>query len=218
LIPREASPEDICARFDVSRESLAALQAYATLLLKWQARINLIGPATAGDFWHRHIADGLQLLPILDREPGPKTIVDLGSGGGVPGLVVAIARPEWNVHLVESNNKKAAFLLEASRVAGRKIAIHGGRIEALDVQALGHVDWVTARALAPLPQLLELAFPLLKTGRALFHKGQDVDVELTAATKCWNIEYKRYPSLIDSQSSILEIMEVRRRHGIEPEA
>jgi 16S rRNA (guanine527-N7)-methyltransferase len=218
LIPRDASPEAICARFDVSRESLAALEAYAALLLKWQARINLIGPATAGDFWHRHIADGLQLLPTLDREPGPKTIVDLGSGGGVPGLVVAIARPDWNVHLVESNNKKAAFLLEASRVAGCKISIHGGRIEALDVKAMGLVDWVTARALAPLPQLLELAFPLLKTGRGLFHKGQDVDVELTAATKCWSMELQRYPSLIDVQSSILEISEVRRRDGNEPEA
>ncbi len=218
MIPRDASPEVICAHFDVSRESLVALQAYAALLLKWQARINLIGPATVGEFWHRHIADGLQLLPIIEREPGPKTIVDLGSGGGVPGLVIALARPQWNVHLVESNNKKAAFLLEAARVAGRKITIHGARIEALQLDELGRVDWVTARALAPLPQLLELAFPLLKTGRGLFHKGQDVDVELTAATKCWNIQVQRYPSLIDDQSSILEIMEVRRRDGTEPEA
>ena len=218
MIPRNASSEAICTRFDVSRESLAALEAYAAVLLKWQARINLIGPATAGDLWHRHIADGLQLLPILDRESGPKTIVDLGSGGGIPGLVVAIARPQWNVHLVESNNKKAAFLLEAARVAGRKITIHGGRIEGLDVKVLGRVDWVTARALAPLPQLLELAFPLLKTGRGLFHKGQDVDVELTAATKCWSMQLKRHPSLIDVQSSILEISEVRRCDGTEPEA
>lgn len=218
MIPRAATAEDICALFDVSRESCEALKAYAAVLLKWQQRINLIGPATAADFWHRHIADGLQLLPVLDRTPGPKTIVDLGSGGGVPGLVLAIARPEWKVHLVESNNKKAAFLLEAARLAGAKVAIHGGRIEALAPEKMGRIDWVTARALAPLPGLLDLAFPLLKTGRALFHKGQDVDVELTAATKCWNMEFQRYPSLIDAQSSLLEIIQVRPCHGSSPQA
>lgn len=218
MIPRTASPEDICERFHVSRESCEALKSYAAVLLKWQARINLIGPATAADFWHRHIADGLQLLPILDATPGPKTIVDLGSGGGVPGLVAAIARPEWKVHLVESNNKKAAFLLEAARLAGRKVSIHGGRIEALNPESIGQIDWVTARALAPLPELLDLAFPLLKTGRGLFHKGQDVDVELTAATKCWSMDLQRHASLIDAQSSLLEIIQVRRRDGIEPEA
>ncbi|MDP4823871.1 MAG: 16S rRNA (guanine(527)-N(7))-methyltransferase RsmG [Aestuariivirgaceae bacterium] len=218
MIERHASPEEICAQFRVSRESCEALKAYAAVLLKWQARINLIGPATAGDFWHRHIADGLQLLPFLDGKSAPQTIVDLGSGGGVPGLVLAIARPDWKIHLVESNNKKAAFLLEASRLAGVKVEIHGGRIEKLEPQSLGLIDWVTARALAPLPALMELAFPLLKTARGLFHKGQDVDVELTATTKCWNMEFQRHASLIDAQSSILEIIEVRRRDEFEPEA
>jgi len=218
VIPRDASPEEICTRFDVSRESLEGLKIYAAVLLKWQAKINLIGPATADDIWHRHIADGLQLLPILEQQAGVQNVVDLGSGGGVPGLVVAIARPNWKLHLVESNKKKAAFLLEAARQAGVKPQIHGGRIEAVDPSSLGPIDWVTARALAPLPQLLELAFPLLKTARGLFHKGQDVDAELTLATKCWNIEYQRHPSLIDDQSSLLEIVQVRRRNGSNPHA
>jgi 16S rRNA (guanine527-N7)-methyltransferase len=210
------SPEAIAAHFNVSRESLAGLQAYADLLLKWQAQINLIGPATVASLWWRHIADGLQLLAVMDATgPRQAVVVDLGSGGGVPGLVLAIARPQFKVHLVESNNKKAAFLREAARVSGISAQIHCVRIEQFTAGIAHSPDWVTARALAPMPKLLELAFPLLKTGRGLFHKGQDVDVELTQATKYWNMEHRKHESQIDSVSSLVEISQLRRRDGID---
>lgn len=215
MIPRTARPEEIAAQFGVSRESLVGLEAYAATLLKWNQRINLIGPATITDLWHRHIADGLQLLPIMGKIPGSQTIVDLGSGGGVPGLVLAIARPEFKVHLVESNNKKAAFLREAARLAGASVQVHAVRIETFTKAWTGELNWVTARALAPLNELLELASPLLAKAPALFHKGQDVDAELTAATKCWKMEYKKHASLVDRQSVVLEISKAGPRNGNE---
>lgn len=212
-----ADIEAAATRFHVSRESMAGLAAYVSALIKWQAHINLIGPATASDVWRRHVLDGLQLLAFMPGPETPRTVVDLGSGGGVPGLVLAIARPGWKVHLVESNNKKAAFLREAARLSGAKPGIHAERIEAVAQKGLGPVDYVTARALAPLPELLELAFPLLKNTHGVFHKGQDVDIELTAATKCWIIESRKHMSLVDPKSTVLEILAVRRRDGIDSE-
>lgn len=207
------SAEEICAQFGVSRESFASLEIYAATLLKWQERINLIGPATKGDIWRRHIADGLQLLPLMGPPERVQTIVDLGSGGGVPGLVLAIARPSFRVHLVESNNKKAAFLREAARLAGVPVEVHAQRIEAFTASWNGRADWVTARALAPLNELLKLAHPLLKNARALFHKGQDVDAELTAATKCWKIDYLKHVSPVDPRSVVLEIVKASPSDG-----
>jgi 16S rRNA (guanine527-N7)-methyltransferase len=199
----------ILDRFDVSRESRPRLELYVDLLLTWQKRINLIGPATAGVVWERHILDSLQLLPLLPK--GTRTIAELGSGAGIPGLVVAIAA-DLDVHLYESNGKKAAFLREAARRTGTRAHVHMVRLETLRTeQALPTVDCVLARALAPLPLLLDYAEPFLARGAVgLFHKGQDIDAELTEATKYWKLKVTKHMSLCDSRGVILEVHEAIR--------
>jgi 16S rRNA (guanine527-N7)-methyltransferase len=199
----------ILDRFDVSRESRPRLELYVDLLLTWQKRINLIGPATAGVVWERHILDSLQLLPLLPK--GTRTIAELGSGAGIPGLVVAIAA-DLDVHLYESNGKKAAFLREAARRTGTRAHVHMVRLETLRTeQALPTVDCVLARALAPLPLLLDYAEPFLARGAVgLFHKGQDIDAELTEATKYWKLNVTKHMSLCDSRGVILEVHEAIR--------
>jgi 16S rRNA (guanine527-N7)-methyltransferase len=205
-----ASRADQLARFDVSRESAARLEAFVDLLVKWQQRINLIGPATLDDIWRRHIADALQLLPLI--RPDVTRILDLGSGGGIPGLVIAIAleRRPLTVHLVESTGKKAAFLRQAVQLTSAPVLVHNCRIEDLARSGQpGNVHLVTARALAPLPKLLDLAAPWLEAGAyGLFHKGRDVDSELTESAKSWRLTFARHPSVIDPGGCILEVKEI----------
>jgi 16S rRNA (guanine527-N7)-methyltransferase len=200
--------EDVFSRFDVSRESQARLKLYVDLLRKWQARINLIGSETIPFLWERHVADSLQLGSYIGK--GDKTVIDLGSGAGLPGLVLALAYPEYRVTLIESNGKKAAFLREVARRSEIKVQIIQDRAEHVDSRPFRSADPViTSRAVAPLHRLLSLAAPFLETGRALFHKGEDVGAELTEAMKSWRIEYIRHPSMIDSRGVILEILKVR---------
>ena len=193
----------------VSRETLARLDRFAATLLAWQRRLNLIARSTKPKLWTRHMADSLQLLALA---PEAKTWVDLGTGGGFPGLVVACAladRPGTQVHLVESNAKKAAFLREAARAAAAPAQIHAVRIEDFVENFGAPVDVVSARALAPLVELLASAYPLLRTGAVgLFPKGQDVGAELTEAAKCWSIQASLAPSLTDPKGQIVRVTSV----------
>ncbi len=205
--PASVNPDDRAAALkliQVSHETVVALDAFVELLLKWQKAVQLIAPSSIPNIWTRHIADSLQLLDHLPKET--KTIADLGSGGGFPGLILAIGLRDQSgatIHLVESDSRKAAFLQEAIRVLKLPAKVHALRIESATKQ-IGAVDVVTARALAPLPRLLELAEPLLKSGaKAIFLKGQDVDRELTEAAKSWNIRAKSVTSKTDPQGKIL---------------
>jgi 16S rRNA (guanine527-N7)-methyltransferase len=201
------APQDFVSRESVSRESMQKLELYVDLLLTWQARINLISPTTIPQIWERHVADSLQLLAHIP--PETRTIADLGSGAGLPGLVLACCGG-WTVHLYEANHKKSAFLNEALRVTGSKGVVHSIRLEELPTERNRPVvDIVTARALAPLPLLLDYAEPFFKTGaRGLFHKGRDVDLELTQAQKYWRIDFKKHASPIDSDSFLLDVKEI----------
>ena len=203
------SKDQVLKRFNVSRESATQLEAYASVLLTWQARINLIGSSTLDDIWTRHIADALQLLPLLPQDT--KVLADLGSGAGIPGLILAIARP-LDAHLFESNLKKGAFLREAARQTGARAQVHSLRIEtAGPLAARLKAEAVTARALAPLPKLLDYAAPFLENGATgYFHKGQDVDAELTDATKSWKMQVEKHPSMTDSRGVILVVKEAHR--------
>lgn len=203
----ELEKEAILDRFDVSRESRGKVETYVKLLLAWQQRINLIGPATVDAVWSRHVCDALQLLPLLP--PGTRTIAELGSGAGIPGLILAMVAG-LDAHLYESNGKKAAFLREAARQTQTRATIHNVRLESL-TDDLPHVQCVVARALAPLPLLLDYASPFLAQGAVgLFHKGQDVEVELTEATKYWRMNVLKHASQCDSRGVILEIREASR--------
>lgn len=183
-----ANRAEALALTPVSRETLARLDRLVTLLLDWQQWMNLIARSTEPIVWTRHVADLLQLLALA---PGAKVWADLGSGAGFPGLVIACAQvdtPGTQVHMVESNGKKASFLREAISVTSAPAIVHAERIEEFVKHAPDHIDVVTARALAPMADLLSAAYPLLKKGAlGLFPKGQDVDAELTQAAKCWNI-------------------------------
>jgi len=182
--------------------------------LQWQAKTNLVAPSTLPHLWTRHIADSLQLLTLA---PSAKVWVDLGSGGGFPGVVLACALADTSgavVHLVERNARKAAFLREALRVAGARGVVHGKRIEDIVDSPAGPIDCVTARALAPLHELVGFAEPLVRRGaKAFFLKGQDVGAELTEATKYWNIEPILHSSLTGGQGWIVELDSIARRNS-----
>ena len=196
----------------VSRETECRLDRYLDLLRQWQAKTNLVAPSTLPHLWTRHVADSLQLLTLA---PNARIWFDLGSGGGFPGVVLACAlveRPGAMVHLVERNSKKAAFLREALRITSAPGIVHATEIEDIVDSIQGPIDCVTARALAPLHQLIAFAEPLVRKGaKALFQKGQDVEAELTEATKYWNIKPLLHSSLTGGQGWIVELDQIERR-------
>jgi 16S rRNA (guanine527-N7)-methyltransferase len=198
----------------VSRETAALLDAFVTLLMRYPG--NLVARSTLEYVWSRHIADSLQLLALA---PTAQRWIDLGSGGGFPGLVLACAlagregaQKEAKVHLVESVAKKANFLREAAGHLGVPAKVHHVRIEDFVKKFREPADVVTARALAPLDKLLALAEPLLKKPtQGLFLKGQDIDAELTEASKCWTIDATLVPSKTSPDSRIVVVHGIQRR-------
>ncbi|PKU21777.1 16S rRNA (guanine(527)-N(7))-methyltransferase RsmG [Telmatospirillum siberiense] len=194
---------DFARRIPVTPDVLDRLQRYADLLVKWQARINLVGPSTIPALWERHMLDSAQLTAHLPSGP----VLDLGSGAGFPGLVLAIMRG-GPVHLVESDVRKCAFLREAARLTEADAVVHNVRIETL---APFPVAAITARALAPLAKLLEMAENFLHPAvHCLFLKGRGGEEELTDARKDWMMTLERIPSLADSSGQILHLREVHR--------
>jgi len=197
----------------VSRETEERLEIYAALLRMWQARINLVAPSTLPELWSRHIADSAQLLPLA---PQARVWADLGSGAGLPGLVIAVLladRQGAHVHLIESNGKKAAFLRTAIRETDAPATVHDGRIERV-LALLGPVDAVTARALAPLPDLLGLSATALEKGAVgIFPKGREVNEELTLARRSWTIDAALVPSRTDPEARILIVRSARPGEG-----
>jgi 16S rRNA (guanine527-N7)-methyltransferase len=199
----------------VSRETSERLDTFVELLLSWQRTTNLIAASTIPHLWTRHIADSLQLL---DLAPDARIWVDLGSGAGFPGLIIAIAlagKPKTVVHLIDSNKKKAAFLREAQRVTGAPAEVHTQRIEDFANSFAAPLDAVTARAVAPLKLLLKQSFPLLgKSGAmGLFPKGQNAELELgeaRAAMTSWKMNATLVPSRTDAAGRIVVIRDVER--------
>jgi 16S rRNA (guanine527-N7)-methyltransferase len=196
----------------VSRETAAKLDGFVEYLLQVAPHLNLIARSTLPHVWTRHIADSLQLLPLA---PEANCWIDLGSGAGFPGIVIACAladRPGVTVHLVESTGKKAAFLREVVNLLHLPAVIHAVRIEDFGKNFAMRPDVVTARALAPLEELLKLAQPLLKFGaQGLFPKGQDVEGELTRASKYWTIDAELVPSKTNPESRIVVVRRLQPR-------
>lgn len=211
--PRIAGPAAFAAAFAVSPETTKRLVIYADTLALWQKRINLVAPGTIADLWHRHFADSAQLLDLAP--PNARSWVDLGSGAGFPGLVIAIllagqAPPVLTrVTLVESDQRKCGFLAEVVRKTGIAalipVDIVCARIETPATRAmLAPADVVSARALAPLERLLELASPLLgPSGRGLFLKGRGVDAEIAAAARTFEFSFELVPSRTEADASIV---------------
>lgn len=193
----------------VSRETMERLDRFAELFFKWQRVVQLVAPSTLNTLWTRHIADSLQLLPDL-RDA--REIVDVGSGGGFPGLVLSMAAPDKKFHLIESDSRKASFLREAARVSESSAEVHAERVESVAKRIATGIHTVTARAFAPLPKLLELTEDFLHSGaKGVFLKSQDIDAELTTAAKSWNVNYRLKSSLTDPRGRILLIDKADRR-------
>ena len=203
-------PEDFAIQFDVSRETCDRLILYERALVRWQRRINLVGPSTLNDIWWRHFADSAQLAAHLRADA--RCLVDLGSGAGFPGLVLKLLRPDLEVHLIEADSRKAAFLTATAASMAVDVSVITARIEDIVTgPRRPRADVVTARALAPLPELLELAsgwaadYP-----QFLFLKGQNVESELISATKCWNMTVRQIDSLTHPSARLLSIERIAR--------
>lgn len=209
-----SSAESFAETFKVSHETIHSLQRYVELLEHWQKTTNLVAPSTLPEVWSRHIADSAQLAGLA---PNARLWLDLGSGGGFPGLVVAILKsgdPEFRMHLVESNQKKCAFLSDVVRALKAPVDIHAMRIEQFAEKAQSlRPDVVSARALAPLTRLLELAEPFLREEtRGIFLKGRDTATEIATAEARWQFDCVCHPSLTADDARIVEIQNLRRRH------
>lgn len=198
------TPEGFAAACNVSRETLSRLRSYAEILRKWQRAINLVAAESMADLWRRHMLDSAQLFPLLPSLT--RNLVDLGSGAGFPGLVLAILGV-GEVHLIESDTRKCLFLAEAARAVGldpgRNPVIHCARIQ--DIRNL-KAGTVTARACAALTDLLAYATPYLRDDSiCLFLKGAKVEDELIAARRDWNLTVERIPSRSDPSGTILRL-------------
>jgi 16S rRNA (guanine527-N7)-methyltransferase len=208
-----SGPEDFAAAFDVSRETLDRLRLYVALLEQWQPRINLVASTTLPDVWHRHVADSAQLVAFA---PEARTWLDLGSGAGFPGLVIAImthGNPGPRVTLIESDRRKSAFLAEVARQTGISVEIHTARIEQIATQGmLEPVDVVSARALAPLVRLIPLSLPFFGDATlGLFPKGRDAESEVAQARANWAFDVETTPSLTDAAARIVAVRRPRAR-------
>jgi 16S rRNA (guanine527-N7)-methyltransferase len=203
------SPEEFRDLTGVPRACLSRLELFVAMLIQWQRRINLVSTASLADIWRRHVLDSAQLHGLLPA--ATRTLIDLGSGAGFPGLVLAIMGGP-TVHLVESNGRKCAFLDAVNRATQAGAVIHHARVA--DLEALT-ADVVTARAFAPLPRLIKAARPLLAgDAMCLFLKGSKVDEELTESEKTWNMRTTRYDSSTDPSGTILKLEGISRHHDL----
>ena len=190
-------------RVDVSRETRDQLEALVHTLGRWQKAINLVGKGTLEDIWVRHVLDSAQLTPLIPRDA--LTLADLGSGGGFPGLVLAALRPELAVTMIESDVRKGAFLAEAGRRMSLK-KLPKVVISRIETAPPAKADVVTARALAPLGQLLDLATQHRgDKAICLFHKGKGWQGEVTEAKRDWDFEAQPFSSVTDRESVLLRI-------------
>lgn len=198
----------------VSRETVERLDRYAETLARWSKAKNLVGPDTLAHLWVRHIADSVQAQACL---PGARRWADLGSGAGLPGLVIAIllaAEAGATVDLVESNGRKCGFLRAAQRETGARATVRCMRIEDYAANPPADIEAVSARALAPLDRLIALAYPLLAAGAVgVFHKGQDVERELTEASRCWTFTHELVPSRTQAGAAIVILRDCVAKPG-----
>jgi 16S rRNA (guanine527-N7)-methyltransferase len=181
----------------------AKLEIYQSLLIKWQKTLNLVGPSTLGQLWRRHFMDSVQLLPLAGHW---EEWVDIGSGAGFPGMVVAIMASGRNVHLIESDKRKASFLREVSRETSTKVFVHVGRIEHIlpELASQVRLDIISARALAPMCDLLRYAEPVLRRGgRGLFLKGKELSLELTDASVRDSLECELVNSVTERGAKVV---------------
>lgn len=208
--------DEVWRRFNfiapVSRETIERLQIYSDILRRWSKIKNLVAPNTLEHIWERHFADSLQIGPLIG---GSQAIIDLGSGAGFPGLVLALQareKKDVNVHLIEADSRKCAFLREVVRETGAAATVHSGRIDDI-IKTLPVPDVVTARALASLETLVKLSYPLISSGAlGVFLKGQNYRSELTAAKSGCTFEFEAVPSVTDPAAAVILVRSALASH------
>lgn len=189
----------------VSRETCERLTLYYDLLVKWQSKVNLVGPDTIADAWKRHFLDSLQLAYFIENRDG--IIVDIGTGAGFPGLVLAIAG--YDVHLIESDTKKVSFLKEVARITHTNVAIHHNRVENISID---NVSVIVSRACAPLEKLFSYSEKFVSHGTiCLFHKGKNYSKDIEDANSHWQFDVAALPSVTDVEGVILKVENLRKR-------
>jgi len=203
-------PSDVQEALNVSRETLEKLDAYVDLLVRWQAKINLVSKHSLGDVWRRHILDSIQLMNLVPE--GTRIIADIGAGAGLPGIPLALAMVgngwDGQIHLIESDTRKCAFMREAIRITQANAIVHNLRVE--DYQS-PKAEVITARALAPLDALLTVAKPIAAPGAVcLFLKGKSAKDELISARESWHMDVNQSASLSDPEGKVLIISEFWR--------
>jgi len=204
--------EDFVRNYDVSRETCARLERFAELLKHWNRRVNLVSKDSLNDIWRRHMADSAQLRDVIPAYEG--ALIDVGSGAGFPGMVLAIMGLA-DIHLIEASAKKCAFLREAARITGCQATIHNFRLgdHAASLAALPEAAIITARAVSPLAKLLDIVFPIVYDRTCcIFSKGIQADNELMAARENWQFDVRQIPSKVEPGGVILKINHIRR-HG-----
>jgi 16S rRNA (guanine527-N7)-methyltransferase len=208
MAAKNFSYDDFLPYVSVSRETFQRLTSYVELIEKWQKTINLIGSLTIPEIWLRHVIDSAQLFAFMN---GQQKIVDLGSGAGFPGLVLAIMGNE-QVTLVESDGRKAVFLKEAARVTHAPVIIEAKRVDAIDLNSF---SFITARGFAPIPALLRTLQPTLNTNhKLLLLKGKRYFEEIQEARRAWNFDYETYPSITDNEGVVLSMQHFKRTEGV----
>jgi 16S rRNA (guanine527-N7)-methyltransferase len=201
------SPEEFGKAFNVSRETISRLQVYHDQLVKWQKAVNLVSPKTIDDIWGRHFADSAQLAGVI---PQNSKVADLGSGAGFPGLVLAVMRPDLQMKLIESDNKKSEFLKNVSRETKSTVAVLNDRVEKFLGQGeqnsgWGIPDFITARAFAPLVDIIEMIPENCRSATLLLLKGKTAMQEIQDAASRFEFNYEDFPSVTDSEARILKI-------------
>ena len=203
--------EDFVRDYGVSRETCARLEQFAELLKHWNRRVNLVSKDSLNDIWRRHMADSAQLRDVIPAYDG--ALIDVGSGAGFPGMVLAIMG-QADVHLIEASAKKCTFLREAARITGSPATIHNLRLgeDAASLAALPKAAIVTARAVSLLVKLLDIVFPIVYDRTyCIFSKGIQADDELKAARQSWQFEVQQIVSEVELGGVILKINHIRRR-------
>ena len=209
--PNEAEKSEFVRLTSASREALEKLDRYVEILVEWNQKFNLVAPSTLPHIWSRHFLDSAQLLPLIKSYSPNLSLADLGSGAGFPGLILNILGIA-KTHLIESTGKKADFLQTVISELKLDAIVHKCRIEDLEEF---RVDIITARALAPLKELLPLVAPLIhKNSLCLFLKGKTVDLELTEAKKYWMFDCEKTQSLSDASGSVLAIRNLKNNAAI----
>lgn len=212
MTTRSPSPRDLLRELRVSRETVHDLERYQALLMTWSRTMNLVAPSTISELWQRHILDSAQLFLIENK---PLKWMDIGSGGGLPGIVIGVLQKQFGgeVDLVESNKKKSAFLRVCLQELSIKGRIHPNRLEDV-VGGMGEVDCISCRAMASLADIFSYLNPLLRRRpsiRLLLHKGRDYEREVQDADRHWSFSMVKHQSVVDPESVILEISSVSNR-------